>query len=63
MNNPIKNQSPIEQVRSLMQDTGLPMPPVPRQIADQLHRPGSTSYFTTRQSAPGPWDLMWFCRK
>ena len=63
MNNAIETQPPLEQVRTLMLDAGLPMPPVPRQIADQLHRPDSASYFTTRESAPGPWDLMWFLQE
>ena len=63
MNTPVKNQPPLEQARLLMQDAGLPMPPVPKQIADQLHRPYNASYFTTRQSAPGPWDFMWFLQE
>ncbi|KEQ13025.1 hypothetical protein GZ77_21650 [Endozoicomonas montiporae] len=39
---------------------GLPMPPVPRELSDQLLCPKDTEYFTTRSNTPNPWNLIWF---
>ena len=56
-------QQPLHQARDMMSAAGLPMPPVPRNLSDQLLCPDDTQYFTTRDNTPNPWNLSWFLQE
>ncbi|MET4696220.1 hypothetical protein [Endozoicomonas lisbonensis] len=55
-----KALQPLNQARQTMLEAGLPIPPVPRNLSDQLQCPDDARYFTTRDNIPGPWNLSWF---
>ncbi|MGI9273292.1 MAG: hypothetical protein ACR2PT_00350 [Endozoicomonas sp.] len=50
----------LETARELITGSGLPMPRVPKSLAEKLRNPGDFFYFTSREGAPGPWNLGWF---
>lgn len=60
MNNQATTPEQLQEARSLIASSGLPMPPVPKDIAEKLFRPDDAHYFTSRDDTPGPWSLGWF---
>ena len=60
MDNTPEQTTPIETLKQLFLESGLPVPPIPKGISSQLFRPDNSAYFTTRKDAPGPWSLGWF---
>ena len=49
-----------ETIKKAMFEAGLPIPPVPKNLSDQLQCPDDAGYLSTRSNAPGPWNLSWF---
>ena len=52
--------SPIADINQLISGSGLPVPPLPKDLSALMFRPDNCDYFTSRVSAPGPWSLGWF---
>ena len=60
MNDNSSNLHSLDNARELITGSGLPMPRIPRSLSGKLRQPGDYFYFTSRDGAPGPWNLGWF---
>ena len=49
----------ILQIQALLAPTGIPLPPIPRELTGLLHPVRSGQYFTSHPSAPSPWNIRW----
>ena len=52
--------SPVADINQLISGSGLPVPPLPKDLTELMFRPENCDYFTSRVGIPGPWSMGWF---